>query len=281
MNYRHAYHAGNFADVLKHAVLVLVLKYMTEKPQPLRVIDVHAGIGRYDLDGVEAGKTREWEDGIGRLAKASLSAEAAALLKPYLDAVAGLNPDGTMRHYPGSPLLARMLMRRFDTLVANELHPEDVEFLRAQFTGAPNTRILNLDAWTALKSLLPPPERRGLILIDPPFEAADEFDRLAGGLGEAIKRFATGTYLVWYPVKDPKEVSRFLTRMRGLGLPKLMNVSLAVCGRSGRPGLCETGLMLINPPFVLRQQLETILPEIKNCLAAGPGAAFSLEDWSK
>lgn len=281
MNYRHAYHAGNFADVLKHAVLTLVLKYMTQKPQPLRVIDVHAGIGRYDLEGIEAGKTREWEDGIGRLMTAPLSAEAATLLKPYLEAVAALNADGVLRHYPGSPLLARMLLRRSDALVANELHPDDAELLKAQFLGAPNTRVLNLDAWIVLKSLLPPPERRGLILIDPPFEEQDEFDRLARGLGEAIRRFATGTYLVWYPVKDPKEVSRFLTRMRGLDLPKLMNVSLAVCGRSERAGLSETGLLLINPPFVLRPQLETILPELSNCMAAGTGAAFALEDWSK
>lgn len=281
MNYRHAYHAGNFADVLKHAVLSLILTYMTQKPQPLRVIDVHAGIGQYDLDGVEAGKTREWEEGIGRLMAAQLPAQAAVLLKPYLDAVATLNEAGALRHYPGSPLLARMLMRRSDTLIANELHPVDAEALKAQFAGTPHTRILSLDAWTALKSLLPPPERRGLILIDPPFEAGDEFDRLARGLGEAVKRFATGTYLVWYPVKEPYEVSRFLTRVRGLGLPKVMNVSLAVCARGARAGLNETGLLIVNSPFVLRAQLEVILPVLRDCLTAAPGAAVALDDWSK
>lgn len=280
MNYRHAYHAGNFADVVKHAILALVVQYMTAKPQPLRVIDVHAGVGRYDLAGVEAGKTGEWEGGVARLLAAPLPDDVAAMLKPYLDAVHALNGAGALRYYPGSPLLARMLMRRSDTLVANELHPEDVELLKAEFKGAPNTRVLNLDAWVALKSLLPPPERRGLTLIDPPFEAVDEFVRLILGLSEALKRFATGTYIIWYPVKEPREVSRFLTRLRALGVHKLINVTLAVCGRDARAGLNETGVVIINPPYILKQQMEAIMPVLKDILAVGPGAAYSFDDWS-
>lgn len=280
MNYRHAYHAGNFADVLKHVVLTRVLAYMTEKPQPLRVIDVHAGIGRYDLAGIEADKTGEWKAGIARLWPAQGTASRPPALQRYLDVVASFNPGGELCTYPGSPLIARALLRRQDALVANELHPDDVAVLKAELKGAPHTRVLQLDAWTALKSLLPPPERRGVILIDPPFEAPDEFDRLASGLSDALARFATGTYLIWYPTKDALAVSRFQTRVRALGLAKLLNVTLSVCARQARPGLNETGLMLINPPYVLKDELAEILPMLTEVLAAAPGAAWRLDDWS-
>lgn len=280
MNYRHAYHAGNFADVLKHAVLALILQYMTAKPQPLRVIDVHAGIGSYDLDSVEAGKTGEWQGGIGRVFGAELPPEAGALLAPYLDAVAALNGPGRLRRYPGSPLLARVLMRKSDTLVANELHAEDFALLKDALNGAPNTKALNLDAWAALKSLLPPPERRGLVLIDPPFEAPDEFVRLAAGLEEALRRFASGTYLIWYPIKDTREVSRFLLDVRGFGLKKVLNMTLAVCARGTNPGLTETGLLVVNPPYVLAGQLARVLPILSTLMGSGAGAGYTLNDWS-
>jgi 23S rRNA (adenine2030-N6)-methyltransferase len=285
MNYRHAYHAGNFADVLKHAVLALVIQYMTKKPQALRVIDVHAGIARYDLTGVAAGKTGEWEGGIARLFDAglvaSLAPASAALLAPYLDAVRALNPDGALSVYPGSPLLARALLRSGDTLIANELHAEDCAELRNALRGEPNTKVLELDAFVALKSLLPPPGRRGVILIDPPFEATDEFARLSAGLAEALKRFATGTYVVWYPIKAADDVSRFLRQIRALGARKVLNVSLAVAARGSRPGLVETGLLIINPPYVLKAQLSVLGPVLADVLKVGQGAGFTLDDWSE
>lgn len=282
MNYRHAYHAGNFADVLKHTVLTLILRYMTQKPQPLRVIDVHGGIGLYDLGGIEAGKTGEWQDGIGRLLQAPRDAQLTALLAPYLDAVASFNdPAASVRLYPGSPLLARKLLRRTDVLIANELHPDDFEMLKGNLKGAPNTRVMNLDAWVALKSLLPPPERRGVVLIDPPFEAADEFDTLADALAEALRRFATGTYVVWYPIKDAREASRFLTRVRALGVSKLINAELAVSARAARPGLNETGLVIINPPYVLADELALLLPHLRAALGIDAHAGFRVDDWSK
>ncbi|MGE0054913.1 MAG: 23S rRNA (adenine(2030)-N(6))-methyltransferase RlmJ [Hyphomicrobium sp.] len=280
MNYRHAYHAGNFADVLKHAVLALILQYMTTKHAPLRVIDVHAGIGAYDLEGVEASKTAEWQGGIGRIYQAEFAPEIAALLSPYLNAVEALNGAGPLRHYPGSPLLARALMRTTDTLIANELHKEDFSLLKSALKGAPNTRTLNLDAWIALKSLVPPPERRGLIVIDPPFEAADEFARLAEGLSQAIRRFESGTYLVWYPIKEIRDVSRFILDVKGLGLKKVIGVSLAVRARASAPGLTETGLLIVNPPYILAKQLAQLMPVLSQQLAAGPGAGFELIDWS-
>ncbi len=278
MNYRHAYHAGNFADVVKHAVLARLVVYMTRKPQPFRVIDIHAGTGCYDLSSIEATKTAEWQNGIGRLltAAAALPEGSAALLGPYLDAVRSLNGDADLKLYPGSPLLARMLMRREDTLIANELHSEDCARLRETMHGKPNTKVMELDAWAALKSLLPPKERRGLILIDPPFEASDEFDRLAKGLEQALARFATGTYLVWYPVKQQRDVTTFLRRVRGFGAKAALNVSLSITRRSD-VGLTETGLVIVNPPYVLESELNIILPALVTALAAGPGAGFTVE----
>lgn len=286
MNYRHAYHAGNFADVLKHSVLARVLRYMTAKPQPLRVIDVHAGIARYDLEGLQAGKTGEWKNGIARLLETSMPAPAASLLEPYLSAVRDLNrgdggADTAPRFYPGSPLIARAFLRPGDTLIANELHPDDARVLKAELAGAAGTKVLALDAWVALRALLPPPERRGLILIDPPYEAPGEFARLALGVSEAIRRFATGTFLIWYPVKDPREVARFILDIRGLGLNKVLNVTLAVNARGAQSGLTETGVLVINPPYVLRQELEVLLPALAQALAQGAGAGFDVQDWSR
>lgn len=278
MNYRHAYHAGNFADVLKHAVLALVIGYMKQKPQPLRVIDVHAGIARYDLAGVEAGKTGEWRSGIARVLSGDLPEDVAGLLAPYLDAVRSLNDGGALTVYPGSPLLARMLMRTFDILVANELHEEDCASLRAALAGKPNTKVMALDAYVALKSLLPPPERRGVVLIDPPFEVPGEFERITEGLAGALKRFETGTYIIWYPVKDVQDVTRFLRVIRGLGISKALNMTLAVAGRGTIAGLSETGLLVVNPPFVLKDQLARLGPALSDILSQGPGAGFAIED---
>src|SRR3990170_5575144 len=163
MNYRHAYHAGNFADVLKHAVLALVIEHLKRKPAPFRVIDTHAGVGLYDLSGAEAATTGEWRDGIGRLFGAALAKPVAELLAPYFSVVRQENPSGRLERYPGSPLIARRLLRRGDRLIANELHPEDGDSLRRLFAGDPQTKVLALDGWVALKALLPPKERRGVV----------------------------------------------------------------------------------------------------------------------
>lgn len=279
MNYRHAYHAGNFADVLKHTVLSLIIEHLKQKPQPFRVIDVHAGRGLYDLESIEAGKTREWESGIGRVMAHPFAAAAAAILAPYADCVRAMNSGPSLTTYPGSPLLARALMRRGDQLVANELHPEDFSALRAALATQPDSKVLNLDAWVALKSLLPPKERRGLILIDPPFEAPDEFDRLATGVAEALQRFATGVYVIWYPVKDANEVTKLLGRLRGLHPAKAINVTFSVTARGARPGLTETGLLILNPTYLLKEHLETLMPELTARLSEGRGSGFRIDDW--
>jgi 23S rRNA (adenine2030-N6)-methyltransferase len=224
LNYRHAYHAGNFADVVKHVVLTRLLEYLKQKDKAFRVIDTHAGIGRYDLSSVEAQKTGEWQGGIGQLIDASFAAPVAALLAPYLETVRSLNPEGGIQKYPGSPLIARHLMRKQDRLTAIELHPKDAARLRTFFAGDFQARIIELDGWLALGAHLPPKEKRGLVLIDPPFEETGEFERLVDGLIRAHKRWPGGIYALWYPIKDRKAIIAFRKALKQSGIPKLLDI---------------------------------------------------------
>src|SRR5262252_6272545 len=227
MNYRHAYHAGNFADVLKHAVLVRVIEYMKRKDTPFRVIDTHAGAGRYALTSRQATSTGEWQAGIARLLgpmARPLPPAAAGYLAPYLEAVKAENCPLRLAVYPGSPSIALRLLRPQDRLIANELHPEALAQLKAAIGRDPRAKLLALDAFVALKSLLPPKERRGVVLIDPPFEAPGELLRVADGLAAALKRFATGIYLAWYPGKDAKAINRFHSNLASLAAERVLRV---------------------------------------------------------
>jgi 23S rRNA (adenine2030-N6)-methyltransferase len=278
MNYRHAYHAGNFADVLKHVVLARVLTYMKQKPRPFRVIDTHAGCGRYDLFAEEPGKTGEWRDGIARIFDANLPNPAAGLLAPYCDAVRAVNSAGELRYYPGSPLIARQLMRADDVLVVNELNGQDFERLKGEFHRAKATTVLNLDAWHAVKSLLPPRERRGVVLIDPPFEDRDEFANLAAAIGEATARFATGVFLIWYPLKDQVAADRFLADATARAQLEFLDVRLAVCAPFAGLGLTASAVLVLNPPYVLRDELESIMPVLAERLTEGEGSGYLLRN---
>src|SRR5215813_3092277 len=204
MNYRHAFHAGNFADVVKHAVLVRILVHLRGKPAPFRVIDTHAGAGSYDLAGEEARRSGEWRDGIDRLVRAPIAARARALIAPYLDAVAACNGAGGLTAYPGAPALVRAFLRPQDRLVACELEPNAAAALARYLHGDRRSKAVTIDGWTALNAYVPPPERRGLALIDPPFEDAADFPRLAHALAAAHRKWASGSYLVWYPIKERK-----------------------------------------------------------------------------
>ena len=278
MNYRHAYHAGNFADVLKHAVLSLVLVHLAKKPAPFRVIDTHAGIGLYDLEGEEATKTGEWRGGIGRLiGPDALPLSAAAdLLAPYLDAVTALNPHGRLCRYPGSPSLALALMRPDDRLVANELHPEDSATLRRVLSRDRRAKVLALDGWLALKAQLPPKERRGVILVDPPFEEAGELDRIVTGLAHARRRFEGGVYLLWYPIKDPRPVARFHDAIAGVAREDALIVELLLRSPADKDRLNGCGLIVMNPPYTLEADLGALLPVLAERLADGAGASANV-----
>jgi 23S rRNA (adenine2030-N6)-methyltransferase len=266
MNYRHIYHAGNFADVLKHAVLARLVRYQQNKDKAFRVLDTHAGIGLYDLSSEEAQKTGEWQTGIGKLMHAELAAPVADLLEPYLSSVRELNPDGGVKLYPGSPKLTRLLLRPQDRLSAMELHPDDARALSRQFEGDFQVRVTELDGWLALGAHLPPKEKRGLILVDPPFEIAGEYERLVDGLAKAYRRFATGTYCLWYPIKKGAPIKDFHEQLQALEIPKMLCAELSV--RSDREeGLSGSGLIIVNPPFTLKDELHTLLPVLKTIMA--------------
>ena len=267
MNYRHIYHAGNFADVLKHAVLARLIVYLQQKDKAFRVIDTHAGIGLYDLSSTEAQKTGEWLDGIGRLVSAELPADVASLLAPYLDAVRALNPEGGVKLYPGSPKLTRMLMREQDRLSAMELHPADCETLRDLFEGDYHVRVTELDGWLSLGAHMPPKEKRGIVLVDPPFEIEGEYERLVDGLVKAYRRFPGGTYCLWYPIKKGAPIKDFHDALKETEIPKMLCAELSVRSDRETTGLSGSGLIIVNPPYTLHDELNTILPVLKTLLA--------------
>ena len=269
MNYRHAYHAGGFADVLKHAVLCRLLVHLGEKPGAFCVIDTHAGAGRYQLGGPEASKTAEWRNGIERLLAAELTRPIRALLAPYLDAVAALNPGDRLAIYPGSPALAQELLRPQDRLVACELEPQAAGALRSHLHGDPRTHAVAIDGWTALTAYVPPPERRGLVLLDPPFEEPGEFSRLVQGLAAAHRKWATGIYLLWYPIKDRAEVAAFARKLARLGIAKILRAELTIAPGGGDAGLRGCGLIVVNPPWTLHDELKDLLPALSQVLSRG------------
>lgn len=277
MNYRHAFHAGNFADVVKHLILARILEYLKQKPAAFRVLDTHAGVGLYDLRGEKASKTGEWEEGIKRLFDKPLQGQAAELAKPYLDAVKAVNPQGGLRYYPGSPFITRHLLREQDRLFALELHPRDVMALRGNFAGDIQVRVTELDGWAALGTHLPPKEKRGLVLIDPPFEETDEFGRMLAGFEKAYKRFPTGTYALWYPVKDPREVERFVGDLQRTGIGKILRTELTIGPASTPPRLHGTGMIIVNPPYTLEAELKTLLPPLANLLSEEGRGRYRIE----
>lgn len=279
MNYRHAYHAGNFADVVKHAVLALLIERLKGKDKGFRVIDTHAGIGVYDLGGPLAAKTGEWTRGIGRLVAPDLKPVAMAgrlaeALAPYLGAIRAANPGGRLRYYPGSPMLARMLLRSVDRLTAVELHPEDARQLSERFAGDAQVKTIALDGWLALGSFVPPKERRGMVLVDPPYEDQNEFRMLTESFIRAHQRWPTGVYALWYPVKDIGAVKNFHKRLFESGIERIVAAELWIRQRETPDMFNGTGLILCNPPWQLDQTLKTLFAGLAPILAEEPRAGY-------
>lgn len=276
LSYRHAYHAGNHADVLKHLILLQIAQYMGEKPAPFWIIDTHAGAGRYALDSVHASKLAEWRDGVGRLWNATSLPSAAV---DYLDFVKMLNPDGQLLHYPGSPWLARQLLRESDKLRLFEMHSSDVKLLQDGFRGAGRqVSITAGDGFAGLKALLPPPPRRALVLIDPSYETKSDYSAVVKGLEDAMKRFPTGTYALWYPLLIKPEARQLPDRLKRLGATNWLNATLQVkAAPHDGFGMYGSGMFLINPPWTLKKTLQDTLPALATLLAQGPGAKFTLE----
>lgn len=263
MNYRHIYHAGNFADVFKHIVLMRLMDYLKQKDKPFFLLDTHAGIGLYDLDSEAAQKTGEAEDGIYRLAGRT---DLAPAVQAYVDLVKEFGV------YPGSPKIMQRLMRPNDRLVVNELHPEDRETLRINMGHDYQARVEGMDGYTAMKALLPPPEKRGLVLIDPPFEVTNEFELMVKGLESAYERWATGIYVFWYPIKDRADINQFHKNLKATGIRKIVAADFYLRKPHDLDILNGCGLVLVNPPWTLGQELNTIMTKLVPLLAGKTGS---------
>jgi 23S rRNA (adenine2030-N6)-methyltransferase len=268
MNYRHAFHAGNFADVFKHILLTRILIHLARKPTPFRYLDTHAGIGLYNLQVEEARRSGEWPRGIGRIHPANLPETVRPLLDPYLDLVGPRDGTGCPTLYPGSPMIALGLARPQDKLVFCELHPSDAVTLRKALGRTNRAKVVEIDGYLALNAYVPPPERRGLVLIDPPFESRDEFETMLAGVTAAHRKWPTGIYALWYPIKDREAVAKFTTRLVTSGLRRIAQVTLVVDQPALHEGrLAGCGMILLNPPFGLEDEVNLIMPFLCSALA--------------
>src|SRR5438876_3116996 len=282
MNYRHAFHAGGFADVIKHIVLVRMLTYLQEKQAPFRVIDTHAGAGRYDLTGEEARRGGEWLTGIARVLQARFSENTLPLVAPYLDIVRAFNAPGRLEAYPGSPLIARALLRPQDRLTACEIEPGARRQLVDALRRDSQARVVDLDGWMALPAFVPPNERRGLVLVDPPFEARDEFERMATGFEAAFAKWPTGSYLLWYPAKSRRAADGLAQHVAAIagtttGGGKCLRLEFSVGPQAAGAALASAGVLVVNPPWTLQGELKAILPELEKPLGQGGAGRFKLE----
>jgi 23S rRNA (adenine2030-N6)-methyltransferase len=281
VNYRHAFHAGNFADVVKHATLALLIERLKAKDTAFRVIDTHAGIGLYDLTANEAMRTGEWREGIGRLWNHKRSPALNALLAPYLAEVAAANggaEPGALVRYPGSPWIARRLLRRKDRLTAVELHPKDAAALETLFAGDIQVRTIALDGWLALGAFVPPKERRGLVLVDPPYEERNDFDTLLEAFVAAHRKWPTGIYALWYPVKDLAAIDRLRVGLTGSGIRRLLRAELTIRDRAAPGTFNGAGLIVCNPPWQFAETLEALLAGLVPILTQGEGAGHAVDE---
>jgi len=271
MNYQHAFHAGNFADVHKHVVLARILTHLRAKAAAFRVIDTHAGAGRYDLLAAEPSRSGEWRDGVKRVWEEArqdrLAPELSRLLEPYLEAIAANNPDGGLRTYPGSPLIAQHVLRAQDRLIACELEPRSAAALMSALRGDRRAKALAIDGWTALGAYVPPKERRGIVLTDPPFEDAADFMRLSGALGTAHRKWPSGIYMLWYPIKARDASEGLARRLQRLAIPKVLRSEIMVGRPRADAGLVGSGLIVVNPPFTLEADLQALVPALGLILA--------------
>ncbi|WP_421534272.1 23S rRNA (adenine(2030)-N(6))-methyltransferase RlmJ [Morganella morganii] len=275
LSYRHSFHAGNHADVLKHTVQSLIIESLKEKEKPFLYLDTHAGAGRYQLSGEYAERTGEYLEGIARIwAQESVPEE----LKTYLEAVSALNPRGDLRFYPGSPLIAAHLLRDHDKLNISELHPSDFPLLRNEFSRDNRARVVREDGYQQLKSQLPPLSRRGFVLIDPPYELKSDYQAVVKGIQEGHRRFATGTYAVWYPVVLRQQIKRMVKDFQATGIRKILQIELAVRPDSDQRGMTASGMIVINPPWKLESQMKSVLPWLHNVLVP-EGTGHTLVEW--
>ncbi|MDY0501129.1 23S rRNA (adenine(2030)-N(6))-methyltransferase RlmJ [Pasteurella multocida] len=264
LSYRHSFHAGNHADVLKHLVLMLIIENLQQKEKGFYYLDTHAGVGRYRLFSEEAEKTAEFEQGIARLWQRDDLPEEVAR---YIKLIKQVNYGGkALRYYAGSPLIAAKMLRPQDRALLTELHPSDYPLLRNNFKEFDNVTTKRDNGFQQLKATLPPKERRGLVLIDPPYELKEDYDLVVNAIEEGYKRFATGIYAIWYPVVLRQQTKRILKGLEKIGIRKILQIELAVRPDSDQRGMTASGMIVINPPWTLTQQMQNILPYLTNVL---------------
>ncbi|ENM3742356.1 23S rRNA (adenine(2030)-N(6))-methyltransferase RlmJ [Vibrio cholerae] len=268
LSYRHSFHAGNHADVLKHIVQSLILNSLQQKEKPFVYHDTHSGVGRYDLTHEWSEKTGEYKQGIARVWQQD---NIPAELDSYLDAIRQLNQGETLRYYPGSPRVARAHLREQDRMVLTELHPSDYPLLEQEFHRDRQVSIYKEDGLARLKASLPPQERRGLVLIDPPYELAKEYRDVVRAIAQSYKRWATGIYAIWYPVVNRCDIDDMLEGLQGLEIRKILQIELGVAPDTNEHGMTASGMIVINPPWTLESQMQTILPFLKQAIAPATG----------
>lgn len=268
LSYRHSFHAGNHADVLKHIVQSLILTSLQQKEKPFVYHDTHSGVGRYDLTHEWSEKTGEYKQGIARVWQQETIPEQ---LESYFDAIRQLNQGDTLRYYPGSPRVARAHLREQDRMVLTELHPSDYPLLEQEFHRDRQVSIYKEDGFTRLKASLPPRERRGLVLIDPPYELAKEYRDVVRAIAHSHQRWATGIYAIWYPVVNRCDIDDMLQGLQDLGIRKILQIELGVSPDTNERGMTASGMIVINPPWTLENQMQTILPFLQQAIAPATG----------
>ncbi|WP_373779035.1 23S rRNA (adenine(2030)-N(6))-methyltransferase RlmJ [Glaesserella sp.] len=273
LSYRHSFHAGNHADVLKHIVLTLILQSLKQKDKGFFYLDTHAGVGRYSLLSAEAEKTGEYIEGIARLWSRTDLPEEVAL---YINELKKMN-KGKLRYYAGSPLLAVQQLREQDRALLTELHPNDFPLLRQEFAKKPNVVTKRENGFQQLKSALPPKEKRGLVLIDPPYELKEDYELVVKVIIEGYKRFATGVYAIWYPVVLRQHTKRIVKGLQETGIRKILQIELAVRPDSDQRGMTASGMIVINPPWQLESQMKNILPYLTDVLVPEGTGSWTVE----
>jgi 23S rRNA (adenine2030-N6)-methyltransferase len=276
LSYRHAYHAGNFADVMKHVVLTSILKYLTRKDAPLCYLDTHAGAGAYDLGSERAQKTGESSLGIAKIIDAAEPPEAIA---DYLRLVHRFNSTEDLVKYPGSPWFASELLRRQDRLVLCELHNSDFPVLEQLFEKDKRVYCHAVDGYRFGLGLIPPIERRGMVLIDPAFELQDEYATAFTTLAKLHRQFRTGTYALWYPILDEQRGKSLRQQFTSSSMRDVLHLALRITDRKSLPGMYGSGMIVVNPPWTLRQEMESALPWLVSKLGVNSRAACELEQW--
>jgi len=264
LSYRHSFHAGNHADVLKHIVQSLILDSLKQKEKPFVYHDTHSGVGRYDLTHEWSEKTSEYKQGISRIWQQDSNPEE---IQSYLDAIRILNDNNELRYYPGSPRIARAQLRPQDRMILTELHPSDYPLLEQEFHRDRQVKIYKEDGFQRLKGSLPPKERRGLVLIDPPYELAKEYRDVVNAIAQSHKRWANGIYAIWYPVVNRYDIEDMFKGLESLGIKNILQIELGVSPDTNERGMTASGMIVINPPWKLESQMEKILPFLKEAIA--------------